>query len=195
MKIALFGGAFDPPHIGHKTVAESLIKNKVVDQVWFVPVYVHPWAKSLQKESMTSYEHRLKMTQLLSDDQSIFVKEYLDVSFTFNTLEFFKQEYPDNEFTWVMGSEYLSRFSEFLQGHPGLINYTFFIYPRFGFELDSEYKHENMIFLENMTEVKASSTAIRTQLQSSSDLNGQQLSKMLPKQVTDYIKKHNLYFS
>lgn len=193
MKIALFGGAFDPPHVGHKIVAQSLVKNQVVDQVWFVPVYIHPWAKSLNKEEMTQYEHRVKMVSLLCNNESIFVNEYKDVSFTFDTLEFFQQNQPEDEFSWVMGSEYLSKFDQFLEGHPGLVNYTFYVYPRYGYELDQGYKKDHMVFLSDMPEIEASSTLVRQTLQDSAEDSSEKLSKLLDEKVFDYISKNRLY--
>ena len=64
MKVALFGGAFDPPHIGHQRVAEEIIKREVADEVRFVPVKNHAFDKK-----MSSAEHRLAMCTLITNGQ------------------------------------------------------------------------------------------------------------------------------
>lgn len=164
-KIALFGGAFDPPHLGHSQVAENLISQKIVDEVWFVPVYKHPWAKKLHKEFLTPYSQRVKMLELLVEavnqkaENSAKIAHFKDVSYTYDTLIYFSQKYPEHEFFWVMGSEYLSKFDAFLETHPKLLDFTFYIYPRVGFELEPIY--DNMIALKNMPEIEISSTMVR----------------------------------
>ena len=69
MNITLFGGTFDPPHNAHLTIAHFLIKHQISDQVWFVPVYKHPWAKRYHKTELTPYSHRINMLNLLISSQ------------------------------------------------------------------------------------------------------------------------------
>lgn len=210
MNIALFGGAFDPPHVGHKLVAESLLKEQIVDEVWFVPVFTHPWAERYGKHTLTAYEHRVKMLELtitadisevtaLTDvkEQSSGVQQhqkqqkvahYKSVSFTFDTLEYFSKEYPEHVFSWVMGSEYLDRFDDFLKGHPQLLKYHFYIYPRAGYPFAEQYKKENMTFLYDMPEVSASSTEIKELLHS-----GSEITDLVVPAVLEYIANNSLY--
>jgi len=214
MKIALFGGAFDPPHLGHKVVTNSLIKNKIVGQVWFVPVFKHPWADRYGKHQLTDYAKRVKMLELtisaklnetqktangaygellldsesdeLSKNQKI--AHFKDVSFTYDTLQYFSSKNPQDEFSWVMGSEYLDRFDDFLKGHPKLMDYTFYIYPRAGYGLDENLKKSNMIFLNDMPEITASSTEIKKRIKAKQDY-----SEMVLPVVDQYIRQEKLY--
>ena len=189
MKIALFGGAFDPPHLGHRVVANSLIKNKVADEVWFVPVFKHPWADRYNKKYLASYDSRVEMLDLtVGDIDGVQTAHYKDISFTFNTLEFFSKEYPEHDFSWVMGSEYLGRFDDFLKGHPQLIDYPFYIYPRAGFEFNEELKKQNMTFLYNMPEIKASSTEVKKMVKNNNDF-----SNLVTKPVKEFIEENSLY--
>lgn len=204
MKIALFGGAFDPPHIGHKVVADSLILNNIVDEVWFVPVFKHPWADRYGKHHLAEYKNRVAMLELsitapnptrqiaAAEQRAVSQKQqvahYKDVSFTFNTLEFFSEQFPEHEFSWVMGSEYLGRFDDFLKGHPQLVEYQFYIYPRAGYPLDEKLKKENMIFLRDMPEVTASSTEIKQHFR-----NGNILKKLMLEPVLEFAIHSKLY--
>ncbi len=193
MKIALFGGAFDPPHIGHKLVAESLVTENVVDEVWFVSVFKHPWAIRYGKENLTSYEDRVAMLELISKSEKVKVAHFKEVSFTYDTLEYFSKKHPEHEFSWVMGSEYLNRFDDFLKTHPKLDEYTFYIYPRAGYKLETSLKKENMIFLWTMPEIKISSTQVREILNSEEIVERKKILKLLDSKVVEYIEEHGLY--
>ena len=93
MNIAIFGGAFDPPHLGHKFVADSLIEKKIVDEVWFVPVFKHPWANRYNKKQLAPYDSRVAMIGMfISDHQKI--AHFKDVSFTYDTLIYFQKKFP-----------------------------------------------------------------------------------------------------
>ncbi len=186
MHIALFGGAFDPPHNGHKLVAATLIEKQIVDEVWFVPVFEHPWAKQLGKTFMSDYAHRHHLIKLLADNQKTKVAEFRGVSYTFDTLEYFSRKQPQHHFSWVMGSEYLPKFDAFLDTHPRLANYRIYIYPRAGHPMAG--LKENMIGLHDVGEVDVSSTLVRQRISS-----GQSIAHLVPPVIEAYIKKHALY--
>jgi nicotinate-nucleotide adenylyltransferase len=186
MHIALFGGAFDPPHNGHKLVASTLIEKNIVDQVWFVPVFEHPWAKQLGKTFMSDYSHRLHMIKLLCTSDALQTREYRGVSYTFDTLEYFSQKYPMHHFSWVMGSEYLPKFDAFLSMHPGLAEYRIYMYPRAGHAMKGLRK--NMVGLHDVGEIDVSSTQVRNLAS-----KGESISNMVPSAIEAYITKHALY--
>lgn len=183
-QVALFGGAFDPPHRGHAQVA-SVVASDTIDEVWFVPVYKHPWAEKYGKEVMAPYEHRLAMLQLVLGNQQK-IAEYLEVGFTYPTITYFENKYPDIHFSWIMGSEYISRFDAFLEGHPRLLDYTFYMYPRKGYPLENLYP--NMVGLHGMKEVAVSSTMVRAAV-----VAGESLEGLVEPSVAEYIKQHSLY--
>lgn len=59
--IALFGGSFNPPHVAHELVALYVLETQPVDELWFVPVYAHPFGKDL-----APYNDRVAMCELLA---------------------------------------------------------------------------------------------------------------------------------
>lgn len=59
MRVALFGGSFNPPHVAHQLVALYVLETQPVDEVWFVPVYAHVFGKPL-----APFEDRVRMTEL-----------------------------------------------------------------------------------------------------------------------------------
>ena len=61
-ELALFGGSFDPPHVGHLLAAAYVLATEPVDELWFVPVFAHPFQKPLQ----ASFEHRVALCAALA---------------------------------------------------------------------------------------------------------------------------------
>lgn len=184
-KIALFGGAFDPPHIGHQTVAQALLEQGYVDEVWYVPVFRHPWAEKLGKVFLTDYLTRVEMLEMIVQPKTK-VAHYRDVSFTYPTLEYFSHKYPHHNFSWVMGSEYLPKFDLFLKDHPKLIEYPIYVYPRFGYPVQPLY--QNMIALTKVEEINISSSMVREKVK-----NKEKISKIVVSQVAQLIDKKKLY--
>lgn len=60
--VALFGGAFDPPTKGHMAIAEAVLELPHIDEVWFMPCYVHMFDKRMQ-----SYDTRVEMLRLMTN--------------------------------------------------------------------------------------------------------------------------------
>jgi len=88
MRLALFGGTFDPIHSAHLTVAREAADAFALDQVWFVPA-AHPPHKSDHKGA--SYEHRLRMVELACKEDPRFVASRLEAgdrkSYSIDTVE------------------------------------------------------------------------------------------------------------
>lgn len=187
MHIGLFGGTFDPPHKGHQQVARFLVDQDLVDQVWFVPVFEHPWAGRLGKE-MSSYSDRLAMLHCLAERPHFQVAEYHGVSYTLDQLEYFKSKFPEHQFSWVMGSEYLPKFGDFLTTHPRLVEHAMIIYPRAGYPKEPLYP--NMTLPPNCPEIAIASTEIRESV-----LEGKSVEDLVAPEIDIYIREHSLYTS
>ena len=189
MRIVLFGGAFDTPHLGHQQIAAHLVESNLADEVWFVPVKIHSFAKD-----MTVSDHRLAMLQLIQIPKTkieTYELAQTDTNFTFNTLDGVAAKYPEHEFSWVIGSDNLAKFHlwgdktgrDFKQL---LASYKFYVYPRHGFAFEPLYP--GMIALENFPEVEVSSTQVRQLVAEVKSLTG-----FVTPAVADYIKINQLY--
>jgi nicotinate-nucleotide adenylyltransferase len=194
-QIAIFGGAFDPPHLGHKFVADSLINSNIVDEVWFAPVFKHPWADRYDKRKLVDYDLRVEMLEAMIGEEAdggVSAKQkvahFKDVSFTYDTLIYFQKKHPEYTFSWVMGSEYLGRFDDFLAGHPKLLDFHFYIYPRAGCDFDQNLLKENMTFLEDMEEIEVSSTEVKQRIKS-----GLSIESLVSEEVEEIIKENRLF--
>ncbi|MFZ5437640.1 MAG: nicotinate (nicotinamide) nucleotide adenylyltransferase [Patescibacteria group bacterium] len=191
MKIILFGGAFDPPHLGHHSITKNILDLVIADQVWYVPAKTHPFAKKL-----TADHHRLAMLEfLVADDPRTKIETYeLDkagISYSHETLDALAQKYPEHEFSWLIGSDNLAKFHlwgdslgrDFKQM---LAKYHFFVYPRKGYPFSPLY--DNMTSLTNMQEIEVSSTLVRQKV-----ANGEDISAVVKDEIIEYIKNNNLY--
>ncbi|MGL6261984.1 nicotinate-nicotinamide nucleotide adenylyltransferase [Vibrio sp. WXL103] len=114
-KVALFGSAFNPPSLGHKSVIESLLH---FDQVWLVPSIAHAWGKS-----MLDYSKRCELVDAFISDlgQAKIVRSTIEESLhqpgesvtTFAVLEALSAQHPDIDFTFVLGPDNLFNFAKF----------------------------------------------------------------------------------
>ena len=106
MRIGVYGGSFNPPHIGHGMVAGWLRWSGVVDEVWLVPTPAHPFAKDL-----VDYPQRVRMCEALAEVVGPWVKvstiesELPRPNYTINTLRTLAERHVDKQFRLVVGAD------------------------------------------------------------------------------------------
>ena len=111
MKIGVYGGTFNPPHLGHVTAARAVSELLKLDKLLFIPAGLPPH-KPLP-EGTPSPEQRLEMTRLAAEQTGLGDRvETLDLeilrggrSYTSETLELLRQQYPDDELWLLMGTD------------------------------------------------------------------------------------------
>ncbi len=110
MRIGIFGGSFNPPHRMHLDIGREMVAKGYVDRVIYVPT-----GKKYPKSDLLEDNLRYQMVSLMVQD-----KEYLEVSdyelqnhlvYTYQTLEYFKEKYPEDEIYFILGSDLYSSFS------------------------------------------------------------------------------------
>jgi len=111
VKVALLGGSFNPPHVGHLLAAHYVRATQGVDEVWFMPAYQHPFGKVLEP-----FEHRMRMCEALCRDASGWMKTSpveQEVAArggsgrTVETLTYLVERYPELAFSLIIGSDIL----------------------------------------------------------------------------------------
>src|SRR5438477_12504705 len=113
MKIAILGGSFDPPHLGHVLIAEQVKEFLKIDQVWLMPLYQKNMQDEVFHKNLTAVSHRLGMTKLFKNH---FIKvsdyeiEQNKTSYSYETLQGLQKLHPDDEFYWILGSDQLKDF-------------------------------------------------------------------------------------
>ena len=111
MKIGIYGGTFDPPHLGHMEAARAAIAVLGLDKLIFIPAKQPPH-KALSVESATP-KQRLEMTRLMADglllpgvtDVSDLELNRSGKSYTVDTLRVLKQRFPQDELWLLMGTD------------------------------------------------------------------------------------------
>ena len=109
MRIGIFGGTFDPVHMGHLILAEQCRDQAKLDEVWFLPSYIPPHKAGA---GVTRFEQRCDMLDLAVAGHPAFridriEKELPEPSFTARTLAELHARHPGNEFFLLMGSDCL----------------------------------------------------------------------------------------
>ena len=112
MRIGIFGGTFDPVHYGHLLLAEMCREQGKLDEVWFVPAAVSPLKQS---RPPSEAKHRVEMLNLASGGHTPFRLSAVElerggVSYTVDTLAWFREQYPQAELFFLMGADSLQDF-------------------------------------------------------------------------------------
>lgn len=107
LKTGVFGGTFDPVHIGHLAVAERVYCDLDLDRIVFVPASASPFKLG---EATTPGEHRLAMLKLAVQDNPHFAVNDIELqrggtSYTVDTMEMLGERYPQDEFYFIMGMD------------------------------------------------------------------------------------------
>jgi nicotinate-nucleotide adenylyltransferase len=104
-EIALFGGSFDPPHVGHLLAASYVLATEPVDELWFVPVLQHPFAKPL----VGSYDHRVSLCERLARElrraRVSRAEEESGQTRTVDLLEWLHRKHPGVRWALVLGTD------------------------------------------------------------------------------------------
>ena len=199
MKVMLFGGSFNPPHLAHQQIAKTVLKAGLADQLWYLPVGKHDFIKEV-----VPAKQRLEMLELiLPKAGEPFYEEmriedceirYFKTSYTATTLDYLSARYPQHQFSFLMGSDNLAKFhlwyDQLGRDYRYLLkHYPIYIYPRVNFPLKPLYK--NMISLSQLKAVAVSSTQVRKAL--SGGDKQVSLKHLLDQRIINYIRKQHLY--
>lgn len=190
MKVGIFGGSFDPVHLGHIHVAKFILAKELVDEVWMMPCY-----KSLYAKKTAAPEHRLRMVELTvegKDNIEAFdfeIRHKLTLG-TYDILQLIKKNYPDMEISFIIGQDNANKMTFWLNSEQIINDFSFIIFPRCGYPLfdDGWYMQPPHHFLtEGELDIPVSSTQIRRQFKNKSYPTG------LEPEVYKYIMDYGLY--
>lgn len=191
-KIGLFFGSFNPIHIGHLILANYILENSDMDELWFV---VSPQNPFKDKKSLLNDHNRLDMVQLA-------VKNYPNMrasnvefslpkpSYTIDTLTYLHEKYPDYSFSLIMGEDNLKSLHKWKNADILIKNHHIIVYPRVfeGEKKDAAYlQHENISMIKAPV-IELSATEIRNMIR-----DGKNVRPMLPPEVFEYLDGSSFY--
>lgn len=165
LKIAIFGGSFDPPHLGHCQLVSQVLASGVVDEIWLMPAFISPL-----KNSVAPAADRLAMCRFL-EREKIKVSD-LEIkrggkSYTLVTTGELKKRFKTYKFYWLIGTDLLGQLDKWYKFQELLKEIEFLVFPR---------------------KINISSSKIRERVK-----KGQSVADLVPKEAEEYIRKHKLY--
>ena len=178
-KVGIFGGSFNPIHVGHVALAKALREHCHLDEVWLM---VSPQNPLKQQADLLDDWQRYEMAQLaLCDVEGVRASDYEfqlpKPSYTWNTLQHLRQDFPETTFTLIVGGDNWARFERWYHWKDILRNHHVIVYPR--------APYPGTIELPLMD---VSSTDIRHRIRT-----GQPIDGLVPEPVAAYIKEQGLY--
>ena len=174
-RTGLFGGSFNPIHNGHIKLAKQLKQRAGLDEVWLM---VSPLNPLKQSEDLLDDEARLDMArEAVKNESGIIVSDYEmhlpKPSYTWNTLEALKHDFPDREFVLMIGGDNWALFDKWYRADDIKKNYEIVVYTRTPGD-------------EGFIDI--SSTDIRQRIR-----EGRGIKRLVPKAVAELIKEKGYY--
>ena len=180
IRTGIFGGSFNPIHNGHISLARQLREKAGLDEVWLM---VSPQNPLKAQADLLDDQIRMEMARLAVEGETGIIASDYEMhlpkpSYTWNTLEALKRDYPDREFVLMIGGDNWQLFDKWYRADDIRNQYQIIVYPRRGCEGG----------IDGLDLIDISSTEIRDCIQA-----GKPINHLVPKAVAEYIKEHELY--
>lgn len=193
MKICLFGGTFDPPHLGHLILAQTIYEAEHFDQIVFVPAYKSPHKG---RSSVSSVDLRKEMVKIAIQENPNFVMSEIEidrggVSYSIDTIIDYKKKTgtDSKKLFYLIGSDSLKTFHSWRNSEQILDECQIIVAIRPGFRpSDIDNKILAKIQFANIPRIEVSSTEIRRRW-----IEGKTIRYMVTQQVWEYINENKLY--
>lgn len=189
MKTGLYFGTFNPIHIGHLIIAEYLVENTDLKEIWFVLSPSNPLKK---KASLLPELNRLYMVNVAIEDDPRFRSSDIEFklpypSYTATTLTYLQELYPKKEFAVIMGEDNLENIEKWKNYEFILENFPLYVYPRDGYD-GGKFKNHPSVTLVDAPKMEISATMIRESIKA-----GKNVRYLLLPKVQHYIDDMNFY--
>lgn len=185
MKIGLLFGSFNPVHIGHLIIANSMIDLALLDEVWLVVTPLNPFKK---RDELLDENERLKMVNLAIGDNKKLRSSDIEFdlpkpNYSIETILFLKQKFPQNKFYLVMGEDNLLKFDQWKDYDKIFEEVEVLVYPR-PYTPNTQLKIHPRVHIFNTPLLDISSTYIRENIK-----YGKSIKYLVPESVETYIMK------
>jgi nicotinate-nucleotide adenylyltransferase len=200
MRIGIFGGTFDPVHLGHLILAEQCREQARLDQVWFVP---SPRPPHKDDTSLTPYHQRVEMLTLAIAGHPAFRVDEIEKdrpgpSFTADTLDELHRRHPGDELFLLLGVDALEDLPMWHQPQRILRAATLVIVGRPGHPVRTADELRALLGMPGDVSVRIEVVTSPLIEVSSTDLRrraaaGRSLRYLVPRAVEVYIQEKHLY--
>jgi len=190
-KVGLFFGSFNPIHIGHLIIANHMVENSDLDEVWLVVTPHNPHKK---KSTLLDNHHRLEMVYRACEHFENLKPSNIEFgleqpNYTVNTLAHLQEKFPTNEFCLIMGEDNLKSFHRWKNYEVILENHQLYVYPRIAEGMVVErFRDHAKITRVDAPIIEISATFIRRSISEEKNVT-----PLLPDDVWKYIDEMNFY--
>ena len=186
MLIGIFGGSFNPIHKGHISLARQLRKIAQLDEVWLMVSPQNPWK---QQTDLLDDDRRLELARMaLEGEEGIVACDYEfglpRPSYTWNTLQHLKADYPQHRFALLIGGDNWEHFSRWYHADDIVRNYPIVVYPRRGSTIDLAALPSN-VTIANTRLLDISSTDIRQRVR-----QGRSVRRLVPPVIEPLVRRY-----
>ena len=191
MRIGIYGGTFDPVHLGHLILAETVREQAELDEVWFVPAFINPHK---QGRVTAAVKMRLEMLRFAIAGNASFKLNEIEAkrkspSYTVETLTEVRSSHPDNELFLIMGADSLTDFPTWREPETILKMAQLIVVNRGRSDVDVPKSVDcQRITICEMPAIDISSTEIRSRI-----ATGKSIRYQTPRAVELYIETNSLY--
>ncbi len=188
-RIGLFGGSFDPVHLGHLLVAQAAREETALDRLFFIPAAQSPF-KPASEPAPAAMRLRLLRLALAGqpwceiDDQEI---RRGGVSFTIDTVRDYKRRFPDVELNCLIGADHVPSLPKWREAEELARLVRFVVIPRPG-ESPAELPSPYRLHVLSGWPLKVSSSQIRARLAA-----GLRVDHLVPPAVVEVIRQEGIY--
>ena len=193
MKVCLFGGTFDPPHLGHLIIAQTIFEAENFDQIVFVPAYQPPHKNGIK---ISPVDQRLEMLNIAIKENPNFIMSDLEIerkglSYSIDTIMEYKKQnnLKSNELFYLMGSDSLKQFKKWKDPKMIIDESRVIVAIRPGFR-PSDIPNWILAKIQfaSIPRIEISSTTIRERW-----VDDKTIRYMVTESVWQYINKNKLY--
>lgn len=191
MNIGLYFGSFNPIHVGHLIIANQLVENSDLDEIWFVVTPHNPFKK---KSSLLADYQRLEMVYRATNDYTTLKPTDIEFNlpqpnYTINTLTYLQEKHPKHEFSLIMGEDNLKSFHKWKNYERILDHHNIYVYPRISEgTVETQFTGHKKINKIEAPIMEISSTMIRNAIKA-----GKNVKPLLPQNVWEYLDEMNFY--
>lgn len=189
-KVGIFGGSFNPIHTGHIALAKSLCQQAGLDEVWLMVSPMNPFKK--EATDLLTDKLRLEMAeQAIADEPKLKACDYEfhmpKPSYTWHTLQALSQDFPNVDFTLLIGGDNWVSFDKWFHHEDILSHYPIVVYPRKGCDIG---KVPSGVTIVETPLLNISSTEIRQRIKEGKSIHGMVPDCIEPLAMQYYSNQH-----
>ena len=186
IKTGIYGGSFNPIHNGHIALARHLLQEAELDEIWFVVSPQNPF--KVQQQLLADDKRLLLVRKALAPYPQLVASDFEfslpRPSYMWHTLQSLANDYPEREFTLLIGADNWTVFDRWYHAADIIAHYPIAIYPRTGSPIDTSTLPPT-VRLYDTGLYDISSTEVREKA-----AHGEDVAQLVPAEIVDDVKRH-----